>query len=502
MSEFTSTREGFQRAMEWSLIQDPANKHDDTELYAKSTSTPSFHHIMNGQRIESEAYVKGIKEWRAKISDYKPVVHEFLRDGDQLAARMTGNIKVDSIETTFESFMFAKVDKESGKMEYLIERLCMCLFLTNLEIPIVTTALVDITSELGGFNKASWIISAYLLGYSGVLIILSKLSDIFGRKSILIIVILLFTIFSGACGAAQTIEQLSGIGGASNYALCSVILLELVPSHKYAKYTSSVSGVYSISLLLGPILGGAISEGTTWRWVFLLNRVWVGMMLNALFLGAPWFCAMFQHPQRLQIVNNLSPLQAGVRFIPFTLAAPFGSVFAPTVAKVGKVPPIYLVIFAAVLQVIGFALLSTLPSSETVMAAQYGYQIIAGFGCGINITLLILMTPFCVQERDKTVAMGSVAQFRVMGGAIGLAILTTAFNGFVRGRLSNTLTTEQLSQLLRYPESMSVLPSSAREAARLIFAEGYKLQIQILAGLAAGQIPASFLMWQKKQIKV
>jgi hypothetical protein len=98
--------------------------------------------------------------------------------------------------------------------------------------------------------------------------------------------------------------------------------------------------------------------------------------------------------------------------------------------------------------------------------------------------------------------MGSVAQFRVMGGAIGLAILTTAFNGFVRGRLSNTLTTEQLSQLLRYPESMSVLPSSAREAARLIFAEGYKLQIQILAGLAAGQIPASFLMWQKKQIKV
>jgi hypothetical protein len=74
MSEFTSTREGFQRAMEWSLIQDPANKHDDTELYAKSTSTPSFHHIMNGQRIESEAYVKGIKEWRAKISDYKPVV--------------------------------------------------------------------------------------------------------------------------------------------------------------------------------------------------------------------------------------------------------------------------------------------------------------------------------------------------------------------------------------------------------------------------------------------
>ena len=47
---------------------------------------------------------------------------EFLRDGDQLAARMTGTIKVDGADTTFESFMFAKVDKESGRMEWLIER--------------------------------------------------------------------------------------------------------------------------------------------------------------------------------------------------------------------------------------------------------------------------------------------------------------------------------------------------------------------------------------------
>jgi hypothetical protein len=48
--------------------------------------------------------------------------HEFLRDGDQLAARMTGTIKVDGVDTTFESFMFAKIEKQSGKMEWLIER--------------------------------------------------------------------------------------------------------------------------------------------------------------------------------------------------------------------------------------------------------------------------------------------------------------------------------------------------------------------------------------------
>jgi hypothetical protein len=110
---------------------------------------------------------------------------------------------------------------------------------------------------------------------------------------------------------------------------------------------------------------------------------------------------MFQLPQRLQIVNGMSPVDAAVRVIPFSLAAPLGSVVAPTIAKVGRVPPLYLVLAAAVVQVVGFALLSTLPDGAPVLAAQYGYEIIAGFGCGVNITLLVLMTPFCVQERDK-----------------------------------------------------------------------------------------------------
>lgn len=70
MSEYSSTREGFQRAMEWSLTGRP----EDTQLYAESTATPTFYQIMNGQRVPYDDYVKGIAEWRGKISDYKPVV--------------------------------------------------------------------------------------------------------------------------------------------------------------------------------------------------------------------------------------------------------------------------------------------------------------------------------------------------------------------------------------------------------------------------------------------
>ncbi|KAK7983498.1 SEP domain-containing protein [Apiospora arundinis] len=118
MSEYTSTREGFQRAMEWSLTGRP----EDTKQYVEATTVPTFYQVMNGQRIAYDDYVKGIVQWRGKVTDYKPIVHEFLRDADQLAARMTGSITVGGAATAFESFMFAKVDKETGKLEWLVER--------------------------------------------------------------------------------------------------------------------------------------------------------------------------------------------------------------------------------------------------------------------------------------------------------------------------------------------------------------------------------------------
>lgn len=70
MSEYTSTIEGFQRAMKWSLVGPPG----DSKAYAEATATPTFYHIMNGQHLSYDAYTKGIEEWRGKISDYDPIV--------------------------------------------------------------------------------------------------------------------------------------------------------------------------------------------------------------------------------------------------------------------------------------------------------------------------------------------------------------------------------------------------------------------------------------------
>lgn len=70
MSEYTSTRDGFQRAMEWSLTGPP----EEGRRYAESTSIPSFYQVINGKRVAYDDYVKHIIEWRGKVSEYKPVV--------------------------------------------------------------------------------------------------------------------------------------------------------------------------------------------------------------------------------------------------------------------------------------------------------------------------------------------------------------------------------------------------------------------------------------------
>ena len=89
-----------------------------------------------------------------------------------------------------------------------------------------------------------------------------------------------------------------------------------------------------------------------------------------------------------------------------------------------------------------------------------------------------------------------------MGGVIGIAIATTVQNGFVRSRLAQSLSKDQIDQLLQSAEAIALFPPETQVGIRSVFANGYNIQMRILAGLAAAQIPSTFLMWQKKQIVV
>ena len=89
-----------------------------------------------------------------------------------------------------------------------ITRLCVSLLLSTLETTIVSTSLVSITNSLSGFENRDWIVTSYLLTYTGFLVIYAKFSDIFGSKFMLLLALLVFTVFSIACGAANAMNEL------------------------------------------------------------------------------------------------------------------------------------------------------------------------------------------------------------------------------------------------------------------------------------------------------
>jgi MFS family permease len=84
----------------------------------------------------------------------------------------------------------------------------MSLFISQMESSVTSTAVLVITNELGGYAKSSWLFTAYLLTYSGLPIIWAKVADLHGRKPCLLAALVIFLIFSAACGAAQSITQL------------------------------------------------------------------------------------------------------------------------------------------------------------------------------------------------------------------------------------------------------------------------------------------------------
>lgn len=96
--------------------------------------------------------------------------------------------------------------------------------------------------------------------------------------------------------------------------------------------------------------------------------------------------------------------------------------------------------------------------------------------------------------------MGSVAQSRIIGSAIGLAIVTAAFNGLVRGNLDGSLPSNDVEDLLRSPALITAYSDEIQTTIRNAFGDGYNLQFKILAGLASLQIPAALMIWTKKQV--
>jgi EmrB/QacA subfamily drug resistance transporter len=153
----------------------------------------------------------------------------------------------------------------------------LVMLLASLDQTIVGTALPRVIADLHGFDKYTWVTTAYLLTSTVMIPIYGKLSDMFGRKPILVFALSVFLIGSLLCGTSQTMEQLilfrafQGIGAGGLMSTAIAIIGDLFAPRERAKWQGVFGGVFGAAFILGPIIGGWITDNSSWRWVFYVN---------------------------------------------------------------------------------------------------------------------------------------------------------------------------------------------------------------------------------------
>jgi hypothetical protein len=121
---------------------------------------------------------------------------------------------------------------------------------------------------------------------------------------------------------------------------------------------------------------------------------------NTFLAGAVQLVLIAQVPQRFITVNDISPFDAAVKLLSFGALIPIGSIVAGALMGRSSIPPIWLVLAGAMLEIIGVGLLSRITTTQAIDHAQYGYQALAGFGTGMINAALILLVPYIMEKRD------------------------------------------------------------------------------------------------------
>jgi EmrB/QacA subfamily drug resistance transporter len=151
------------------------------------------------------------------------------------------------------------------------------MFLAALDQSIVGTALPRITSDLGGLEHLSWVVTAYLLTSTSATPLWGKISDLYGRRPMFQAAIVVFLVGSLVAGLSHSMIQLigaralQGIGGGGLMALALATIGDVVPPRERPRYQGYIAGTFGTSSVLGPVLGGFFADGPGWQWIFFIN---------------------------------------------------------------------------------------------------------------------------------------------------------------------------------------------------------------------------------------
>lgn len=280
-----------------------AQIHDAPHFYNAATSPPGTKDEGDSTQVASEeASEKQVEQpteqdTRAPSSD--SVSEDDVKDGAEKPAEQLELSRTKSQADKLGTF----------KITIIMFSLCMALFLAALDVTIITTALPTIA---GVFKASSadytWIGSSYLLACAASVPLWGKISDIWGRKPIILVANVIFMIGSLISALAHSIGMLiggrvvQGVGGGGLVILCNICVSDLFSMRDRAKYFGILGGVWAVASGVGPILGGLFTEKVSWRWCFYINLPLDGLAFVMLVLF-------------LELETPKTPIVAGLKSI-------------------------------------------------------------------------------------------------------------------------------------------------------------------------------------------
>jgi EmrB/QacA subfamily drug resistance transporter len=238
-----------------------------------------------------------------------------------------------------------------GRLIAILIGVILGMLLAALDQTIVGTALPRIVAQLGGLDHYAWVVTAYLLASTVSIPIYGKLSDIYGRRTIFILGMVIFLAGSALAGTSQNMTQLiiyrgiQGLGAGAMMPIAMAIIGDIFPPAERGKWQGLIVAVFGLASIVGPTLGGWITDNWGWRWVFYVNMpVGIIAILTAGFV-LPKFVNKRKH-----IIDYLGAITLVAGSVPLLLAFSW----AGTQYAWGSWQIISLFIFSVVMLVIFF----------------------------------------------------------------------------------------------------------------------------------------------------
>jgi EmrB/QacA subfamily drug resistance transporter len=209
---------------------------------------------------------------------------------------------------------------------FIMAGLMMALLMASLDSTIVGTALPKIATELHGIQHYTWPVTAYMLSSTIALLIGGKFADIYGRRKVFMFGIVTFIATSILCGLAQSMDQLiifrglQGIGGGLLSSITFVIVGDLFSSRDRGKYMGVLASMFALASVIGPYLGGFITDNLDWRWVFYINIPFGLLSMALLWVKLP----NFRSDKAMPHVDYSGIVAVSIGVVPLLLALSWG----------------------------------------------------------------------------------------------------------------------------------------------------------------------------------